>query len=374
MIKLSLKLGILLLAAVAAAVLLQQSQIAVLALSRTDPLPDARAMVAEERYAEAADYLCFFMDYEYINQNSEAQALHQEIEKRRGEFDYQAGKLAEGLFAGTSDETIGQVAGVMSDFLVIGDLRDLAVQGGNLAQGEETDKVMVALASLGVIATGAQIASGLGTVATGGAAAPTVAGTTAAKSGLVVLKTARKLGKLPPWLGKTIIKAGKTARETKSLGPVTDLLGDVNMLAKTRGGFMLLSRTRDTVSLKRMATFAEIFSFNSATLYRIGGDLVVNTAQHAGTLGKDTIQLAATFGRSGLRVLDKVGAIKFVKYSARASKMAIKGDIFHLVARLLLGVPNWMLYALVALGAAVWLPFSVLQIIFVHKKQEDEEY
>lgn len=370
MIKLSIKLGILLLAAVAAAVLLQQSQLAVLALSRMDPLPDVRAMVAEERYAEAADYLGFFMDYEYVNQNSEAQALHQEIAKRRGKFDYQAGKLAEGLIAGTSDETIGQVAGVMSDFLVIGDLRDLAVQGGNLAQGEETDKVMVALASLGVIATGAQIASGVGTVATGGAAAPTVAATTAAKSGLVVLKTARKLGKLPPWLGKTIIKAGKTARETKSLGAVTDLLGDVNMLAKTRGGFTLLSRTRDAVSLKRMATFAEIFSFNSATLYRIGGDLVVNTAQHAGTLGKDTIQLAATFGRGGLRVLDKVGAIKFVKYSARASKMAIKGDIFHLIARLLLRVPNWVLYALVALGAAVWLPFSVLQINFVHKKQE----
>ncbi len=317
-------------------------------------------MVAEERYADAADHLSFFMNYEYINQNSEAQALSHEIAKRRATLGYKAGKLAEGMYAGTSDETIGQAAGVMTDFFVIGDLRDLAVQGGHLVQGEETDIVMVALASLGVIATGAQIASGVGTIATGGAAAPTVAGVTAAKSGLVVLKTARKLGKLPPWLGKTIVTTAKTAREKKSLGALTDLFGDVNTLAKTRGGFTLLSRTGDIASLKRMASFAETFTFNSATLYRIGGDLIVNIAQHAGTLGKDTIQLAATFGRGGLRVLDKVGAIKFVKYSARAAKIAYKGDIFRLIARLLLSVPSWVLYALIGLGGVVWLPFEHL--------------
>jgi len=360
MIKLYIKLGILLFAAVAAAVLLQQSQLAVFALSRMDPLPEVRAMVAEERYADAADHLGFFMNYEYINQNSEAQALSHEIAKRRATLGYKAGKLAEGMYAGTSDETIGQAAGVITDFFVIGDLRDLAVQGGNLAQGAETDTLMVALASLGVIATGAQVAGGVGTVATGGAAAPTVAGATAAKSGLVVLKTARKLGKLPPWLGKTIVTTAKTAREKKSLGALTDLLGDVNTLAKTRGGFTLLSRTGDITSLKRMATFAETFTSNSATLYRIGGDLTVNIAQHAGTLGKDTIQLAATFGRDGLRVLDKVGALKFVKYSTRAAKITYKGDIFRLIARLLLSLPNWVLYALVGLGGVVWLPFGRL--------------
>ncbi|XGA81786.1 hypothetical protein OR573_04035 [Halomonas sp. CH40] len=80
---------------------------------------------------------------------------------------------------------------------VIGDVRDLANQGVNLTQGEEVDEMMVALASLGVLATGAQVVSGLGAAASGGAAAPAVAGTTVAKSSLITLKTARRLGQLP---------------------------------------------------------------------------------------------------------------------------------------------------------------------------------
>lgn len=356
-IKLPIKLLILMLAAVSAGVLWQQTQLAALALSRLDPLPETRAMITEERYAEAADYLGFFMDYEYVNQNPEAQALYRDISSKRGSWRYQIGKLGEGLLTGTSDETIGKAAGVTTDFFVIGDLRDLTKQGVHLAQGEEVDEVLVALATIGVVASGAQIVSGAGTVASGGAAAPAVAGTTVAKSGLIALKTARKLGKLPPWLGKAMVQSVKAVKETKSLSSLTGILGDVNSLAKTRGGFNLMSKAKDAASLKRMATFAETFGPNSAALYRIGGDLAVKVAQQAGKLGKDTIQLAATFGQGGLRVLERVGAITFVKISSRASKMAHKSDFFYLLAWLLLMLPTWVLFMVVALGIVILIPW-----------------
>ena len=146
--KLSFKLTLLVLAAISAGMLWQQTQLAALALTRIDPLPDTRAMLAEERYAEAWDYLSFFMDYDYVNQNPEARSLHQEISNKRSSWKYQLSKLSEGLLSGTSDETIGQAASFASDIFVIGDIRDLAVQGVNLAQGEEVDKTLVALASL----------------------------------------------------------------------------------------------------------------------------------------------------------------------------------------------------------------------------------
>ncbi|MEJ2387545.1 MAG: hypothetical protein P8Y27_09675 [Chromatiaceae bacterium] len=53
----TLKLLLLLVGAVAAGVLWQQDRLAVLALSRVDPLPETKALVARQRYAEAADYL-----------------------------------------------------------------------------------------------------------------------------------------------------------------------------------------------------------------------------------------------------------------------------------------------------------------------------
>ncbi len=358
--KLPVKLILLVLAVIAAGVLWQQAQLSVLALSRIDPVPETRAMVDEERYADAADYLDFFMAYDYVNQDPAAQALHAEIESVRDSLSYQAGKLSEGLLKGTSDETLGQAASVITDLFVIGDIRDLANQGTSFAQGEDVDEVVTALASIGLVASAAQLASGIATAGTVGVAAPTVAASTTAKGGIIILKAARKLGKLPPWLGKAIIKGAKTVKQTKKLDAVTDLFGDVYRLAKTRGGLNLLSKTTDAASLRRMAKLVDTFGDQSATLYRIGGNSFVRTAQRAGNLGVDSIKVAATYGKSGLQVLDKVGALKFAKLTARGSKMAYKGDVIKLLARLFRNVPNWVLYLLVTLGAFVWVPWRWL--------------
>jgi hypothetical protein len=360
MLKLPVKLTILVLAAIAAGVLSQQAQLSVLALSRIDPLPETRAMVAEERYAEAADYLDFFMAYDYVAQDPAARALHAEIASVRSSLSYRADKLSEGLITGTSDETVGQAASVITDLLVIGDIRDLANQATNLARGEEVDEVLTALASIGLVATAAQLASGAATVGTAGAAAPTVAASTTAKGGVIILKTARKLGKLPPWLGKAVVKGAKTVKQTKKLDAVTDLFRDVYRVAKTRGGLTLLSKTTDAASLRRMAQLADTFGDQSATLYRIGGNSFVRTARRAGDLGVDSIKAAATYGKGGLQVLDKVGALKFAKFTARGSKMAYKGDAIQLLAHLFLKVPDWLLYLLVALAAFVWVPWRWL--------------
>lgn len=93
MFKLPVKLGFLLLAVLAAGVLWQKAELTVLALSRLDPVPETRALIAEKRYAEAADYLGFFMDYDYVSQDPAAQSLHREIELVRGSAAYQAEKL-----------------------------------------------------------------------------------------------------------------------------------------------------------------------------------------------------------------------------------------------------------------------------------------
>lgn len=364
MFKFAFKLIILALAFVSAIVLGQQAQLAFLALSRVDPLPETRMMLAEERYAEAGEYLSFFMDYDYVSHNPDAQLLHEDISTKRAAWGYQLNKLSEGLMSGTSDETLGQTAGVITDFFVIGDIRDLLKQGVNLAQGEEVDQVLVALASLGIVASAAQVASGAGTVATAGVAAPAAVGSTAAKSGLVVLKTARKLGHLPPWLAKTIVNTAQSVKQTKSFGALSGLLGDVTTLAKTRGGFKLLGQTKNADELRHMAKFANAFGTQSAAIYRVGGKAAVKVAQRVDTLGKEAIKHAATFGQGGLKLLDKVGAFKFTKIASRGSKMAYKGDIFQLLIKLLLQLPIWLLYFIVVLGAVVWMPWRIFSALY----------
>ncbi|WP_043532058.1 hypothetical protein [Litchfieldella xinjiangensis] len=363
MAKLPLRLMLLLLAIVSAGIIGQHTQLSVLALQRIDPLPEAKAMIEEERYAEAADYMSFFMTYEYVSSRQEAQSLYQAINEHRSQWRYQLSKLGEGLLEGTSDETIGQATSVMTDFMVIGDIRDLASQGVNYAQGEEVDEVMVALASLGFIASSAQLASGLGTAATAGTGAPALAGTTIAKSSIIAMKAARRLGKLPSWLGKAVLSAAKSASETRSLGALGNMLGDINTLAKTRGGLKLLARTQNATDLHRAARFADAFGSKSATLYRIGGNTAIDIAQRSSVLGKETILMAATFGQGGLKLLNNTGAIKFTKYLSRGSKMIYKGDLVALIAKLLLLLPIWLLYALIALTAWLWFPSRLLTVL-----------
>lgn len=358
MIRLGAKLLVTALGCVAGYVLFAEQELRLAALSRVDPLPQARALVEEERYAEAADYLRFFMQYDYVSENPDAVALFESINDKRESWLYQASKLVEGVLEGTSDETVGQAAGIATDFLVIGDIRDLTTQGINWSTGEKVDPVVTALSTLGLLATGAQIAGGGATVATGGAAAPTVVGATAAKSGVVILKAARKLGKLPPWLGKTLVRAAQTVTSTKSFASLSDTFTDVSKLARTRGGFHLLSESTDALSLRRMATFAEQFGEDTATLYRLGGEAVVKAAQRTGELGKDAIKLAATYGQDGLRMLDRYGATTFLKVSSRGAKIAYKGDIFRLAARLLLHMPRWTLFVLLGLGIGIWVPWK----------------
>lgn len=356
LIKLVSKLTLLLIAVIAVGVLSQRAQLSVLALSRIDPVPETRQLVDQERYAEAADYLGFFMDYPYVQADPAAQALQQEIEAVRGSLGYQTRKLGEGLLAGTSDETLGQATAVVTDLFVIGDLRDLTKQGISWMRGEETDEVVAALATIGVVASAAQLASGTATLGTAGAAAPSVAATTAVKGGTTFLKAARKLGKLPPWLGEALVRSAKTVRQTRSLDSVTGLFNHLYTLGKTRGGMELLSRTRDAASLERMAAFAETFGRHSATLVRIGGEATLGTARRAGELGRGAVKLSATYGQQGLRTLDRLGAVRFVKYSARASKIAYKGDLVRLIARWLMRIPTWVLCAIVGFALLVWLP------------------
>ena len=107
MIRLGTKIFITALGCVAVYVLFAEQELQLAALSRVQPLPQARALVDEERYAEAADYLRFFMQYDYVRENPEAVTLFESTNAKRTGWLYQASKLVEGVLEGTSDETVG---------------------------------------------------------------------------------------------------------------------------------------------------------------------------------------------------------------------------------------------------------------------------
>ncbi|PAT43187.1 hypothetical protein [Vandammella animalimorsus] len=351
-----LRLLCLALALAAALAWWQRGQLALLATARIDPLPQVQQLMAEQRWADAAQYLDFFMAYDYVRAQPQAQQLQQQIAQQRSSWLYQLGKLGEGVWQGHSDEDIGQIAGIASDFLVIGDLRDLGIQGWRMAHDEATDPVLIALSTLGVAASAAQVGSALASGATAGATAPITAGATSAKASIATLKTLRRLGRLPDWLGQSAIASArqfKRQRSLHSLQPMQAILQDVHTLAGIPGGPRLLALSEDAAALARSARFAKVQGPHTAALLQLSQGQAGALAQHMRLTerhGASALRLAATYGQRGLQVLERSGAARFAKFHARAAKVAYKGDAMRLLLRWLVDLPAWALAACIALG------------------------
>lgn len=354
-----LRLALIVISVAAGLVWWQKSQMQLLATARINPLPEVHAMLEQQAYAQADQYLGFFMDYDYVRQNPLAQQLQHEIQEQRSSYLYQLKKMGEGLALGQSDEDIGQITAVVSDLMVVGDLRDLAVQGWRWAQDEPTDPVLIALATIGVAATAAQIAGAAATVPTAGASTAVTVSASTAKTAITTLKSMRRLNKLPDWISHALVATAKQMGRQRSLAGMPNaqtMLSNVATLSQVPGGARLLAKTHDAASLAMAARFARTHGKNTFALQRISGNAVGNTLQLSQQYGAQVVELAATYGQRGLHILQRSGAVHFVKYSARASKITYKGDALRLLVSWLAYLPNALLALLMLPGLLVMWP------------------
>lgn len=358
---LKIKIALSFLAAIVLGIIVEYSTLSLMTLTRIEPLPHAKKLVEEERFAEADAWLDFFMNFDYVSNNVETAALHKKIKDERSSIIYNGKKAFMGFITGESDEIIGKGAGAVSDYLVIGDLRDLGKETWKYVKGEETDEVMIALSAIGVAATGSQVLSGAGTAATGGAAAPTVAASTAVKSAAVTLKVAKRLGKLPKWLLKKIMVLAKAINKRKNIYEANELFNKITNLAKNFGGLELLSKTSNEEDLNKMMLFTQKFGDNSLVLYELTDGMIVDaTQQFKSPADIAALTTAATYGKRGVNLMRQMGTASFVKTTAQdtgENKSFYKKYILApLVYALLL--PYWVLWLFVVAGVAVWLPWG----------------
>jgi hypothetical protein len=107
-----------------------------------------------------------------------------------------AKRFATGLITGNADDVASLSGTVTGDLFVFGDIRDVVREGKHLAMGEDTDRLVLGLATVGLAVTAV-------TYASAGGAAPV-------RAGLTLVKDARKVGRLGEGLAQW---AGRSARE-----------------------------------------------------------------------------------------------------------------------------------------------------------------
>jgi hypothetical protein len=332
-------------------------------LAHIDPIPQTEQLIAKKKYADAHEYLSYFMEYKYVNQNPKAVKLLKDIEEVRNSYVYKKNKFFEGLTQGKSDENIGRITAIVSDFLVVGDVRDLTIAGTNYAKGKEVDKTIVALSSLGIVASAS-------TLYTLGASAPI-------KSSISVLKFGKRAGKIPNWLNKLIIKEAKIATETKSIKSVQNLLEPIHKLYKKIGlnqTLNLIKRTKNLSELKGMVKLSTKFGKKSNFLIKNSGIKSLKLIKEMPNVKKGDILYASTYGSKGITALKRMGQSKFMsrmKFSSNLVKTGYKGNLNTLFTKLLNKIPTKILFGVAFLGLFYFLyKFSFMFRRFLPKREK----
>jgi hypothetical protein len=171
-----------------------------------------------------------------------------------------AKRFATGLVTGAADDVASLSGTVAGDLFVFGDIRDVVREGKHLAMGEDTDHLILGLATAGLAVTAATYVS--------------LGGAVPVRAGLTLVKDARKVGRLGEGLTQW---AGRSAR-----GMI-----DAPMLqqAVATGSVM---RPGETISAIKAAFRAE----KAGGLVRLAKD-VGRLSEKAGTKGAlDTLRIA----------------------------------------------------------------------------------
>jgi len=169
-------------------------------------------------------------------------------------------RFATGLVTGKADDA-GSLSGtVAGDLFVFGDIRDVVRESKHLVMGEDTDRLVLGLATAGLAVTAATYVS--------------VGGVAPLRAGLTLVKDARKVGRLGEGLTEW---AGRSAREVVD----TSMLGDAVSSAA-------VTRPTQTVSAITAAFRAE----KAGGLVRLAKD-VGRVSEKAGARGAlDTLKIA----------------------------------------------------------------------------------
>jgi hypothetical protein len=317
---------------------------------QNDPLPHTKELIAEKRYADASEYLGYFMTFEYVNTQKEAQQLHTMLEEKRDSSLYRIQKIGEGVFQGTSDEAIGQTAAIVSDFFLIGDIRDFTIEGMHYMKDEEVDEIILGLSSIGLIASASTIYT------FGASSAPKVLTS--------ILKQLKRTKTMPRWLGKFLLREIKIAKNTKSVKRLKPFLNDMHTLYKhtdIRGTMKLISKSANPNQLKTLSKLSSRFGKETTMLANLSkqGELIKSASKLEKNSLK-TMKYASTFGDGGYKALARIGESKFlksIKWYKSITKVVYKGELLNLFTLLKDYISSSLLWITSTLSALLLFPF-----------------
>lgn len=271
----------------------------------TSPIQLAEELKQDERWEDVLLLTQFSERYLTEHDESQRVALHKDATEYLHSTEFLAQRFLMGAVSGEPVDTASLLGSLSLDMFVVGDIRDLVVQGFREVSSGDGDQVVMALSATGLILT----------------LAPELSWAPA------MLKAFYRGGRISSPLKQQIETATRTALKTGNLVPVKSIVEDFSVVVKGMGAGPALSsmkHIRTTEELSLLARQAVRAPAESYTLTRIAGP--------------GQLKLIRADGRIA----------KAVKIGARQQK---------LFGKLFLGLPLWLLVGVfsISMGLAVYL-------------------
>lgn len=335
----SVRLCALIVGCVCIVLLTQRDVIDVLALEPVDVLPEANALLKDGELAEAEILLKFAVNQG--DDRDEITTLLKEVSEQRQSLMYQGQQFGEGILLGRSEEPIGIVGSIFADLTLYGDVRDLAIEGYNaLHPDREVDVVLATLSAVG-------LSAGVVTIMNGGVSAPV-------KIGISVLKAARQTNRLPKWVVSLLRQ-----RQVQDVKVVAENIGVLAQHTNLQTAISLMSKTRHSNELTQLGRLAESHGVVLMPLDRlVGMGRLIAVADQ----GPVAVQSASRYGAEGVRVLQKVGDVRWLAITSHVVKtIGYKQLWLRDWARLLRRIPRDFLYLALVVCSLLWLPWQLIR-------------
>ncbi len=341
-------------------------------LSTEEFISEIQTFIDEGKLSDAEETVELALEYGH--------PIPQSLIEQSKEGMFQAGlrwtaDFGNGFVFGNMDSAQAMTGTILSDFVLVGDIRDLSAEGRKLLLGEDYDSITLGLAAFGATTSTAALLAWTGVVGTGGASSPAATAATGLDNSVSIIKTAHKFGKISKKLTEDVFRITKEAVNVNKLKTSISALPSA---IKTPSTAQIMSAVRkvdfkDVVNGKTDDITKAFFEITPVDLKKVSkltdGLLSPKAATELTELASSNYKILAAAGpkvsfkalefADNAKDMNKIAAIstKFGKNSSSILKVLGKkayklGKLAYWLATLMIGVLGWVLWA-------AWLLFSV---------------
>lgn len=262
------------------------------ALPNYNYVPDIKVLKEEGKLSEALEMARFVIRHPDMPGQAEAKALERDLETELTSLWGRTKRATKGFVTGSGNSIEELAGGITSDMIIYGDVRDLIKQGYFKVTGKETDPLIAALASVGLLTEAVDVADW----------AP------------AVLKAFRKIGALSQRFADFVITAAKRSVKGRKLdGALRSAFGNLRRLTDKMGLARTATVFKHVDDPADLASIAAVAQKNADAAYftvKNGGADGVGIIKRLGDtdIGVTSMAQAARKGPAGIQWLKRGGA------------------------------------------------------------------